>query len=79
MKNSKNKLFPFAVREIQDFRVEIGQESPKQRIMGTSSKSVIPIRLICIFTHKLLSSCFRLYSGKSGRAVYIYAILISIT
>ena len=41
IKNSKNRLFPFAVLDVQDFRMEIGQESPKQSIISASNKSVI--------------------------------------
>lgn len=37
---SKNKLFPFAVFDISDFRIEIGQESPKQSIVNASINSV---------------------------------------
>lgn len=38
---SKNKLFPFAVFDTSDLRMEIGQESPKQSIVKASISSVI--------------------------------------
>ena len=43
---SKNRLFPFAVRDIQDFRMEIGQDKPKQKIVSASSKSVIIVNFL---------------------------------
>ena len=40
-KTSKKRLFPFAVREMSDFLIEIGHERPKQNIVKASSKSTI--------------------------------------
>ena len=43
---SKNRLFPFAVLDTIDLRIEIGHESPKQKIVNASNKSVIPAIVI---------------------------------
>jgi hypothetical protein len=39
--HKKNKLFPLAVFALSDFRIDIGQDTPKLTTMNTSNSSAI--------------------------------------
>ena len=53
---SKNKLLPFAVLDMNDLRIEIGQDNPKQSIVNASSNSVI--KEIFIFFSSIVDFLF---------------------